>query len=218
MLDGPYRKGANRRVEGAARRLLAGERLLDLGCGAGVLAQVLGSRYREIHGLDLSARAVAAAAHRGMRAQTWDLNDAPLPYPAEYFDAVTALSVLQYVLDPVALVREAARVVRPGGQVCLGCPNLRAMWRLVRLALLGRFPRVTRDAGYDGGTLHYFCRRDVEGLLTDAGLEVEASVGIFSWPGWLEARGDSVPIFSGLKREFLSGEVLVVGRKRLAHS
>src|SRR6266436_3389537 len=147
-----------------------------------------------------------------MRAQTWDLNDAPLPYPAEYFDAVTALSVLQYVLDPVALVREAARVVRPGGQVCLGCPNLRAMWRLVRLALQGRFPRVTRDAGYDGGTMHYFCRRDAEGLV------VEASVGIFSWPAWLEARGDSVPVFSGLKREFLSGEVLVVGRKRLAHS
>jgi methionine biosynthesis protein MetW len=218
MLDGPYVRGTNRRVEGAARRLLGGGRLLDLGCGAGVLAEVIGSRYAEIHGLDLSERAVGAAVHRGMRALTWDLNDAPLPYPDEFFDAVTALSVLQYVVDPVALVREAARVVRPGGQVCLGCPNVRAMWRLVRLAVLGRFPRVTRDSGYDGGTIHYFCRRDVDALLTEAGLDVQASVGVFSWPAWLEARGDFVPAFAGLKREFLSGEVLVVGRKRVGPS
>ena len=212
-LDGAYVAGGNLRVEGAARLLPGGERLLDLGCGAGVLGQVIGDRYREIHGLELAPRAVAAAVSRGVRARRWDLNESPLPFPDGFFDAVTSLSVLQYVFDPPALVREAARVVRPGGFVCLGCPNMRAAWRLARLAIIGRFPRVTRDPGYDGGTIHYFCRGDIQALLEVAGLIVTVAVGAFTWPRWLEGRGDSLPLFGAVKREFFSGEVLVMAKR-----
>jgi methionine biosynthesis protein MetW len=212
-VTGPYRRGSNLRVEAAARWLTDGRRLLDLGCGAGVLAEVIKDRYVEIHGLDLSARAVAAAVERGVQARVWDLNESPLPYQDAYFDSVVSLSVIQYVMDPEAFLREAMRVVRPGGQLCVGSPNLRAFWRLVQLAARGRFPRVSRDPGYDGGTIHYFCARDIEALLIGGGLSIVSSVGAFAWPRWLEGRGDSLAVLRTVKREFLSGEVLVIARK-----
>ena len=212
-LAGDYVPGSNRRVEAVARMLRGGERLLDLGCGAGALAQVVGPRYREIHGLDLASRAVDAARARGVRARVWDLNECPWPYPDGQFDAVTALSVIQYVIDPPAVAREAARVARPGGVVCFGAPNLRALWRVLRLAVFGRFPRVTRDPGYDGGTIHYFCRRDVRDLLEGAGLTTSAVRGAFLWPRWLEGWADGVPGLGGVARELLAGEVLVFAHK-----
>ncbi len=212
-VDAPYTPGANLRVEAAARWLRDGERLLDLGCGAGVLGGVLAKRFGEVHGIDLSERAVRAAEQRGVHAQVWDLNEVPLPYDDGAFDAVMLLSVIQYVFDPACLLREVARILRPGGQACIGFPNMRSLQRLFRLVVLGRFPQVSRDPGYDGGTIHYFCRRDVERLLAHAELLTEMAVGVFTRPRRLEGLGDGVRLFAGLKREFLSAEILVLARK-----
>ena len=55
--DRGYRTGSNLRAEAAARRLSGGGTLLDLGCGAGVMGTLLGNRFDEIHGVDVSPHA-----------------------------------------------------------------------------------------------------------------------------------------------------------------
>lgn len=212
-VTGDYRPGANLRVDAAARVLTGGGRLLDLGCGAGLLGELVGDRFDEVCGLDISPRAVEAAIGRGVRARVWDLNETPYPFSESEFDVVAMLSVVQYVFDLEGLMQEIGRVLRPAGLVLIGFPNMRAAWRVLRLGVFGRMPRVSADPGYDGGTIHYFCRKDIDQLLCEAGFAVERTWGVFAWPRSLEAVAWRVPLVSGLVREFLSAEVVTVARR-----
>ena len=207
--DEDYQPGRNRRVDAALRMLRPGQRLLDVGCGAGVLAAQARDRFAEVYGIDISERAVTMAQQRGVDAAVVNLNVEPFPYADAFFDTVTALSSLQYVVDLDGALAECARVLRPGGRFLMGVPNMRALWRLWALGIGGVFPRTSLDeVGYDGGTLHYFTHRSVVRLLRRHGLVPGPSRGVFCIPRSAEAWTDRGAL-GGLKREFLSAEIIV---------
>jgi SAM-dependent methyltransferase len=94
---------------------LDGRRLLDLGCGTGLLLHLAHNRGAVVHGVDVVAGMLALAA---VAEPTADLHLADLqhlPSAPAGFDVVTAVNALQFAADPVAAVAEAARVLRPGG-------------------------------------------------------------------------------------------------------
>jgi 2-polyprenyl-6-hydroxyphenyl methylase/3-demethylubiquinone-9 3-methyltransferase len=92
-------------------------RLLDIGCGAGFLSNALALDGFDVVGIDSSDASLAIARrHDETGSVRYDVGDAlALPYPAESFDAVTAMDFLEHVEDPAAVVAEAARVLRPLG-------------------------------------------------------------------------------------------------------
>jgi SAM-dependent methyltransferase len=92
--------------------------LLDVGCGTGWLAD----HFEHYTGVDGSDDAVAEAQRRGRNVSRGDL-DEPLPFQDASFDAVVMKDVLEHVGDPVALVREVRRVLRPGGLVFASSPD-----------------------------------------------------------------------------------------------
>jgi SAM-dependent methyltransferase len=92
--------------------------LLDIGCGTGWLAE----HFTSYTGIDGSPEAVAIATDRGRNVIEGDV-DEPLPFPAEAFDAVVMKDLIEHVADPVALVREARRVLRPGGLLFASSPD-----------------------------------------------------------------------------------------------
>jgi SAM-dependent methyltransferase len=207
--DDPLTLQRNLRVIKAVSLLSRGDRLLDIGCGAGALGTVAAGLFHEVHGLDISTDAVDLAKRQGVLAQVVDLGSGCLPYPDKRFDAVTALSVLQYIVDPDTLLQECKRVLRPGGQFIACVPNMRAAWRLWRLAVQGRFPRTSLDqVGLDGGTLHYFTTRTAADLFAHAGLRVVSAHGIFCVPRAFENRVTR-GLLGTLKREFACAEVLI---------
>ncbi|HZO37429.1 MAG TPA: class I SAM-dependent methyltransferase [Solirubrobacteraceae bacterium] len=92
--------------------------LLDVGCGTAWLAD----HFPAYTGIDGSPDAVATAQAKGRSVQLGDV-DAPLPFADASFDAVVCKDLLEHVGDPVAVVREVHRVLRPGGRVFASSPD-----------------------------------------------------------------------------------------------
>jgi SAM-dependent methyltransferase len=101
--------------------------LLDVGCGPGTITVDLAGRVGETIGVDSSAEVVEAAAASlespdaasGSRPRYEVADVYQLPFDDDRFDVVHAHQVLQHLTDPVAALREMARVARPGGLVAV---------------------------------------------------------------------------------------------------
>jgi SAM-dependent methyltransferase len=93
-------------------------KLLDVGCGTGWLAE----HFSDYIGIDGSPEAVAAALSKGRSIVQGDV-DEPLPFEDASFEGVVLKDLLEHVADPVAVVRETHRVLRPGGRVFASSPD-----------------------------------------------------------------------------------------------
>ena len=96
--------------------------LLDVGTGAGHILQLLGDQVETAVGIDLSRDMLMVARanlfRKGLRhCQVRHAEMTALPFPAAHFDAVTLHMVLHYAQRPGAAIREAARVLKPGGRL-----------------------------------------------------------------------------------------------------
>lgn len=91
----------------------AGERVLDLGCGDGVLTEKIAAAGASVVGVDASPEMVAAAKARGIDARRADAR--ALGFERD-FDAVFSNAVLHWIREPDAVIASVARVLRPGGR------------------------------------------------------------------------------------------------------
>jgi len=198
------------RQETALELVEPGESLLDVGCGRGAVAAILATRFRSVHGIDSDEEALADAQSRGVVTHRLDLDSEPLPFDAGSFDAALCLEVIEHVLDPPQLIREVARVLRPGGHVYVSTPNIRFLGYLRTLVFGGRFPDTSADpAAFRGGHVHFFTFRDVEDLLAAEGFEAVRHHGLSA--GRARVAGRLLP--GGLSRELLSVGAFSVARR-----
>jgi 2-polyprenyl-6-hydroxyphenyl methylase/3-demethylubiquinone-9 3-methyltransferase len=112
--------------------------LVDLGCGAGLMApHVAGKGYRHV-GVDLTASALAQAATHGVVPVRGDVTAVPLRDGCA--DVVTAGEILEHVTDLPAAVAEACRLLRPGGLLVLDSLADTALCRFAAITLAERMP------------------------------------------------------------------------------
>lgn len=100
------------------RHFPPGAKMLDVGCGSGWLAE----HFDDYTGVDGSTDAVREATEKGRNVTLADV-DEPLPFADGTFDGAILKDLLEHVADPVAVVREMARVLRPGGLVFASSPD-----------------------------------------------------------------------------------------------
>ncbi|MBS0625411.1 MAG: 3-demethylubiquinone-9 3-O-methyltransferase [Verrucomicrobia bacterium] len=92
--------------------------VLDIGCGAGFLANALASSGHSVTGIDLSEPSLEIAKRFASRKAPKYIraNAYSLPFPDGSFDAVCAMDILEHVEEPGLVIGEAARMLKPGGQ------------------------------------------------------------------------------------------------------
>ncbi|MGB8643811.1 MAG: class I SAM-dependent methyltransferase [Anaerolineae bacterium] len=104
----------------------AGLDILDVGCGAGNMIHHL-SRYGRVRGIEVDARPVKIAQDRGYDVRAADATQR-IPFDDRAFDLVTALDVIEHVDADTAILREAHRVLRPGGHLLVTTPAFQWLW------------------------------------------------------------------------------------------
>ncbi|MEW5947316.1 MAG: class I SAM-dependent methyltransferase [bacterium] len=108
-----------------------GGRLLDIGCGTGLLLEMGRERGWEISGVELSPWAARRAADRlGVPVRVSRLED--VPFPGEPFDAVTAIEVVEHTPDPVVFLKNVREMVKPDGALVLSTPNAGSLFRTLQ--------------------------------------------------------------------------------------
>lgn len=178
-----------RRQSLLTRHIQAGDRVLQVDCGPGVLAARLLELGAQVVGTDLSAEAVGRAQARGVDATQLNLDRQPLPFAAASFDAVVSDSQIEHRVDFQRYLDECARVLRPGGKLVLCVPNA-AHWRVRWWVVRGHFPYVEHTPT-DWLHLRFFALPDLRRLLQARGLAVEQVTGSASlwvrglYPDWL---------------------------------
>ncbi|MEE8471077.1 MAG: class I SAM-dependent methyltransferase [Dehalococcoidia bacterium] len=132
-----------------ARLPVRGRRILDIGCADGRLSLVskeaLGAE--EIYGLDVSTECLQEAGKRGVKTFKVDVSRDKFPLETGSFDVVIASEILEHCILPANLLKEAYRVLRPGGYLVLSTPNLASFYDRI-LLLFGSQP-LSLEASYE---------------------------------------------------------------------
>lgn len=108
---------------------LAGQRVLDVGCGGGILADSMARRGADVTGIDLSTKALKVAQLHALEAGTPRIQYREVSAEAlaaevpGSFDVVTCMEMLEHVPDPASVVRACATLVKPGGSVFFSTIN-----------------------------------------------------------------------------------------------
>ena len=160
---------------------LPGQRVIDIGCGGGLLSEGMARRSANVTGIDLGEAPLAVARLHAAKdnIEVEYLNIAAEEIAAEragQYDVVTCLEMLEHVPDPAAVVRACAELARPGGQLFFSTINRNPKAFLFAIVgaeyVLRLLPRGTHEYAklIRPSELAQWCR--------DAGLEVRDTCGL----------------------------------------
>ena len=183
---------------------LAGQRVLDVGCGGGILADSMARKGADVLGVDLASKALRVAQLHALEAGTQNIEYREVSVevlaqeqPAS-FDAVTCMEMLEHVPDPGSVVRACSQLVKPGGWVFFSTINRNAKAFMLAIVgaeyLLNMLPRGTHEYAkmIRPSELAASCR--------EAGLEVLHTKGLEYNPltqrYWLSANTDVNYLFA----------------------
>jgi 2-polyprenyl-6-hydroxyphenyl methylase/3-demethylubiquinone-9 3-methyltransferase len=167
--------------DGSARRPFEGLRLLDIGCGGGLLCEPMRRLGFEVTGVDASERNIGTAKAHATE-QDLDISylcstiETLVEERAEPFDLILNMEVIEHVADPAVFLRDCSRMLAPGGLMIVATLNRTA--RALALAkigaeyVLGWLPRGTHDWN------KFLKPAEIAGFLADEPVVVEGPFGV----------------------------------------
>jgi 2-polyprenyl-3-methyl-5-hydroxy-6-metoxy-1,4-benzoquinol methylase len=144
-------------------------RILDVGCAAGYLGQILRERGHYVAGIESDAASAKKARAYYDVFHLADIETFAFPYRQE-FDYILFADILEHLRDPAAVLRKAIPALRDTGQLIISVPNV-ANW-IIRLSLLfGNFDSADRGI-LDKTHLHFFTLRTLTKMMAEVSCRV----------------------------------------------
>jgi len=166
-----------------SRAPLTGKTALDVGCGAGLLAEPLARLGATVTAIDASAEVIAVAReHAARQGLAIDYRTGDVQELEGRFDLITCMEVIEHVADPAVFVKALAKRLAPNGLLVMSTPNATGWSRLLMITFaegIGQIPRGTHD--FD----KFIPPERMKLLLADAGLACLDVEGI----AWSPTRG-----------------------------
>lgn len=148
-----------------------GKRIIDAGCARGYLGAQFRERGAYVVGLDISSEVVAQAREKLDEAYPADLEETwPRELAENTFDMVVLAETLEHVFDPVAVLKQAHRVLKPGGSVLITTPNFLTWTNRIGF-LFGNF-RYRSEGMFDFGHIRWFTYPYLRQVLRESGFVV----------------------------------------------
>lgn len=166
-------------IDGAAQ--IAGKKVVDIGCGGGILAESMAARGAQVTGVDLSEKALGVARlHLYESGQTVDYRHISAEEIAREcpgsFDVVTCMEMLEHVPDPASTIRACATLVKPGGHVFFSTLNRNLKSYLMAVVgaeyVLKMLPMGTHEYA------KFIKPSELARYVREAGLDVEELIGM----------------------------------------
>jgi 2-polyprenyl-6-hydroxyphenyl methylase/3-demethylubiquinone-9 3-methyltransferase len=161
---------------------LAGKRVVDIGCGGGILADSMARKGAKVLGVDLASKALRVAQLHALEAGTPDVEYREISAEAlaeeqpEKFDVVTCMEMLEHVPRPESVVQACAKLVKPGGWVFFSTINRNPKAFLFAIVgaeyMLNLLPRGTHEY------LKFIKPSELAGWARGAGLGLEQTQGM----------------------------------------
>lgn len=160
---------------------LAGKRVIDVGCGGGLLSEAMATRGADVTGIDLSEKPLGVAKlhlyESGVKVDYRLVSaEAMAAEQPAAFDVVTCLEMLEHVPDPGSIVRACASLVKPGGQVFFSTLNRNPKSYLFAVLgaeyILNMLPKGTHEYA------RFLKPAELSRLCREAGLQVEEIIGM----------------------------------------
>ncbi|HEY0201517.1 MAG TPA: bifunctional 2-polyprenyl-6-hydroxyphenol methylase/3-demethylubiquinol 3-O-methyltransferase UbiG, partial [Burkholderiaceae bacterium] len=161
---------------------LANQRVLDVGCGGGILADSMARKGARVTGIDLAAKSLRVAQLHALEAGTPNIEYREVSVEAlaaeqpASFDLVTCMEMLEHVPDPASVVRACAQLVKPGGWVFFSTINRNTKAFLFAIVgaeyLLNMLPRGTHEYA------NLIRPSELAGYCRAAGLDAQQTSGL----------------------------------------
>jgi ubiquinone/menaquinone biosynthesis C-methylase UbiE len=181
---GPYDSWPvwSRRVfDTLSSKQLAGRDILDVGAGTGQVIIALSKEGAQASAIDLSEDSIHWLRENGVDARRTEIGAEPFPFPDGSFDFLVCTETIEHVFDCEALLREAIRVLRPGGELHLTTHNSFNAAMRFRYAL-GRLPSPSFDILHETKAEHIrlFNEAALKGLFARVGFQEVFAYSFFS--------------------------------------
>lgn len=150
---------------------LSARRVLDVGCGAGVLGRVLKEErnVEEVCGVEFIEEAYQRARTVLDRVLHGNIEEMALPWDDEYFDCIVCADVLEHLVDPSAVMAKLSRVLAPRGVIVISVPNIR-FHEVIHMLSHGAWTYYEQGI-MDATHLRFFTRSGLRTMIENGGME-----------------------------------------------
>lgn len=165
-------RGDRERIKKIIKLTGKNKKVLDLGCGIGLIGKKLLENKNTVFGLDISATAVKKAGKNGLIAKKFNLEKNDFPFADNYFDTILAAEIIEHIFDTDTFLKRIKKKLKKGGALIITTPNLASLGRRI-LLLAGKNPLIETNINKNSaGHIRYFVKKSLFELLQKHKLKI----------------------------------------------